>query len=225
MWPYALRVDIIGETTYDRMTKFLALYDKYLVSEEVGDETGKLHLQGIVWIEPDTKSYNALRKRWNDHYPTDTWPAKGKCGNKKALATVKNVDSYQSYICKQENIKYIKNYSKEEINLFIEESKKIKDKKDESKKLTKSQEFRNIVLEKFDTFYSRLHNEPYVYKGVTYRRELCRDAIKAWLIDTFYCLEQLWDTPVVTKYTNLLHYRIAPQEHKDQFIAATRDRW
>lgn len=204
---YAIRVDIIGyDDTHKRMQQFLDPLTKYLVYEEVATKTKKLHLQGIVFYEGREKD---LRASWDTIFPNDPWEAKKL--KKKSLSKVRN-DNYEIYITKDENLKYNKNYSEEEIiNLFKQSYKKEEEKENKRKNV-----FFETVIEKWDE--SRMCERLKQGRGD-------RDEIKTWLLETFYSLSKLWDTPVITKYTNFLEYRSNKQQHIKAFLESSRDRY
>lgn len=222
---YTIRVDItdkegnqLGQTyesTRDRMSQFLRVYDTYLIAEEVADVTKKIHYQGILWIEGDDqeacdKASKAMRKRFSTSFPSEAW----KAGKDKSSALVKNIETYQIYICKQQNIVFKSNYSEEDIEMFsIMSYSKTETLKNE--KNTKNTFF-DIVLEKWNV--SSLKSKLNGGRGD-------RDDIKKWLLDEFYCLRKLWDTPVIIKYTNYLEYDANKEAHIKAFLDATRDRY
>lgn len=212
--PYAIRVDIIGDDTHARMERFLSVYDKYLVYEEIAAKTKKLHLQGIVWTDGTD---SAIRTRWLECYPSDPWEAKYE---KKKSCTKMRKDSYEIYITKDENLKYSKNYTEEEIKHLQEQSYK---KEEKEKKLT----FQEIVFNRFEESVAKLGTQPWVIKGrtITTHRQITRDVLIVWLVREFKTLRKLWDTPVITKYANFLHHHIDPEGHEEAFVMACRDRW
>lgn len=204
---YAIRVDIIGDMdTYGRMERFLSVFDKYLVYEEVADETKKLHLQGIIWTD---RSDSAIRTRWTEHYPSDPWEA--KYAKKKSCAKVRE-DSYEIYITKDGNLKYNKNYTEEEIKLLQEKSYKKEDKKEKKKNTI----FFEIVMEKWNE--SRMKDKLKGGRGD-------RDDIIKWLLKEFHGLRKLWDTPILIRYANYLEYDADPDRHVKSILAACRDRY
>lgn len=222
---YTIRVDItdkdgnqLGQTyeqTTERMRTFLRVYDHYLIAEEVADVTKKIHYQGILWINGDDqndcdKNAKAMRKRFSTSFPAEAW----KAGKDKSSALVKNIEQYQIYICKQQNIVFKSNYTDEDIEYYsIQSFSKTETIKNEKKK---TNQFFDIVYEKW--LESTLRKN--VKGGM---RD--RDNIKAWLIEEFYCLGKLWDTPVITKYTNYLEYDVNKEGHTKAFLDASRDRY
>lgn len=217
MEKYAIRVDIIDyEDTHQRMQRFLDKLSKYLVYEEVAAKTKKLHLQGVVHYDGREKD---LRDVWDDCFPSDPWEAKKL--KKKSLAKARS-EKYEIYITKDNNLKYNKNYSEEEINNLYKQSYQ----KEEEKK-EKKPSFQQIVSERFDEAVAKLGTDEWVVSGrrITNVRQITRDVLIAWLVKEFSTLGKLWDTPVITKYANFLHYRIDPEGHTDAFVMACRDRW
>lgn len=219
MTAYAIRVDFIGTDMHERMDKFLSIYDRYLVYEEVGTETGKLHYQGVVY---HAGSETAIRTRWTECFPSDPWEAKR--AKKKSCTKVRS-EKYEIYITKENNIQFKKGYTEEEINNLYKQSYK-KEKEDIIKKVDKPT-FQAIVVARFDEAVAKIGTENWVIgpRKISRVQDITRDSLIDWLVDTFACLRKLWDTPVIVKYANFLHYRIDPEGHKQAFRMACRERW
>lgn len=215
MFASTIRVDIIGPEGYatECLIKFLDHYSKYLVSYEISDQVKKPHYQGIVWVENEG-AYNAMKKRFSTMFTKELWTR-----GTKSMAMCREYDTYQTYICKDGNIQYMKNYDLEEIEIFKNNSykkgeKPIKDNKNDIK--VKKTTFQETILNQWDQ--STLSKN--VKGGM---RD--RDDIKRWLVTEFASLGKLWDTPVITKYTNFLEYRANPESHIKGLLEASRDRY
>lgn len=108
-----IRVDIIGDGTYEAMDKFLSKYEKYLVYEEESDKTKKLHYQGIIWL-PDSKAHNAIKNRFSNHF--SDWTR-----GQKSMALVRK-EQYEIYITKDKKRVWSKGYTQEEIEQLESQS-------------------------------------------------------------------------------------------------------
>lgn len=104
----AVRVDAITEDTKSIFQSWLeANSTKFLIYEEIGDVTKKLHYQGVVQLDLEAKSIDAWRKNIKDLIrPT------GK--NQHSLATIKK-DKYVIYITKDKKKVCWSGFTDEEI--------------------------------------------------------------------------------------------------------------
>lgn len=217
---YAVRVDIIGyNETHERMQQFLDGLSKYLVYEEVASKTKKLHLQGVVYYDGREKD---LRDKWNECFPVDPWEA--KVAKKKALAKVRS-EKYEIYITKDNNLKYNKNFTEEEINTLYKQSYQKQEEEKEEK--VKKPLFREVILQRWAEYYEtcrKAHVDMYGNADSLPKR-ITRRKITQWLIEEFNCMTQLYDTPVLVKYTNLLEYRVDKHRHVEGMLNACEGRY
>lgn len=129
MEKYTFRVDVIPEVSEEQLAVRVqdalvkAESDKYLISLEVAEKTGKLHYQGIVYSK---LNYNTYKKRMENCFPE--WKATRGCKGmgKRSFAQVKT-DNYEVYVTKDDNIKYIKGYSDDEVEQLKAKSYKKSD--------------------------------------------------------------------------------------------------
>lgn len=115
----ALRIDVLGPQGYTEecMQKFLELYDRYLIAHEISDKESKPHYQGIIHFETKA-AYDAAYTRFKRTFDSKLW-SKGH----RAFPMAKT-SNYEIYITKDEDIRYKKNYTEEEINILISKSYK-----------------------------------------------------------------------------------------------------
>lgn len=149
MLPFTIRIDLIddsfsesdlrkmtSDSTFSiikqeqlrgRVQTFIEKYSKYIVAYEEASQTGKLHYQGIVWVEDDV-AYKAMKTRFQTMFPHHK-------GSRKSMTAVKKA-TYESYIVKDGRIIFKKGYTDEEIEAFKAASYK-KDEELVSKKVSK----------------------------------------------------------------------------------------
>lgn len=188
-----IRLDVLGESTEDRLESFLTRYEKYLIYEEVADKTKKIHYQGVIYVNDD-KAYGAMKTRFCTHFKE--WP-KGT----KSMALVKK-DTYEVYISKDKNPKYVKNFSDEDIKDLQDKSYK-KDKKDNGTLIEN-------VEKAFDQY---LIDRKHARGDFIVDKHLTINDIEEFLVKQFFDMKKHWDTGVIAKYRNYLHYKTKPDEH------------
>lgn len=121
---YTFRVDIIPDVDIDIIKKRVeqalesSESEKYLISLEEAKKTKKLHYQGVIYSSLKFMTY---KKRMEGIFPE--WKGTRGCKGqgKRSFAEVKG-DSYEIYITKDDNIKYVKGYTDEEIQLLKSQS-------------------------------------------------------------------------------------------------------
>lgn len=80
------------------------LFSKYIISYELGSETGKGHYQGFIIHHIQSTGYQTRCSRYFSNYKS----------SEKSFAPVKK-EFFKTYVCKDGNIKWSKGYSDEEI--------------------------------------------------------------------------------------------------------------
>lgn len=92
MVKYTIRVDKIKDDTLESIKKFLEhdRYTRYLVYEEIADETKKIHYQGFVEFDDNLVGWH--QERWSRHFK------EYKQGSKSSAQVKK--DEYLIYITK-----------------------------------------------------------------------------------------------------------------------------
>lgn len=119
------RVDVLAHISQDIIEQRIAealkdlKSEKYLISLEKADgESKKLHYQGIIFYD---MKYETYKKRMEAFFPE--W--KGERGKKGARSFAEvRTDNYEIYVTKDYNFKFVKGYSKEEIDELYSKSYK-----------------------------------------------------------------------------------------------------
>lgn len=156
--PGTFRLDLIDEITQDATENIIKSIleelqsDKYLISLEQADQTGKLHWQGVVYYNQSYESYKKLCETY-----TPQWKGTRGCKGqgKRSFAKVKNEDSYTIYVSKSGNVRFRKGYSDEEIKELHEKSYTV-DKKDDKKKKKPESNFESAVAYVEEEYFSSL---------------------------------------------------------------------
>lgn len=110
-----VRLDYKSAEDVELLKKFLDKYDRFLVYEETGAVTKKLHYQGIIRVQDD-KELNAIKSRFSTMFPDHK-------GGSKSMSKVKS-KNYEVYITKDKKIFYRKGYTDEEVQELEEKSYK-----------------------------------------------------------------------------------------------------
>lgn len=113
MIPCTFRIDVLSEIKdiEERIKSALIDFSKYAIAFEISEVEKKPHYQGIVFSSQSSETY---KKKMENAFPE--WKGKrgDKCG-KRSFAPVKELSSYQSYIFKDNDVRFILGYSDEEI--------------------------------------------------------------------------------------------------------------
>lgn len=135
---YTFRLDVIPEVSVSdmerRIQSALDTYPKYCISFEISDKKKKEHYQGIVFgLTP----YNTYKKYMENLFPE--WKGTRGCkgAGKRSFAEVKK-DEYEIYVVKDQNIKFKKGYTDEELTTLMQKSYP---KSEAKKKLATSEPF------------------------------------------------------------------------------------
>jgi len=94
---YHIRVDRIGDRTLEFLTDWIKKHDikTYLISEEIGSQTGKVHYQGFVDIDMSKRNEKAWRQNLRDSMHIT--------GRNQVSLTIKH-GNLETYICKDGKI-------------------------------------------------------------------------------------------------------------------------
>lgn len=110
-----LRLDNKSPQDAATLMTFLDKYDRFLIYEEIGDVTGKLHYQGIIRVRDD-KELNAVKSRFTTMFPLHK-------GGAKSMSKVKS-KNYEVYITKDKKVFASKGYTSEDISELEQQSYK-----------------------------------------------------------------------------------------------------
>lgn len=126
--------------------------EKYLISLEQGDETGKLHFQGVVYY-PGDKSYEWYKKKCEE--VTKEWKGgRGKKNGARSFAQIKDIQQYSIYVTKDGDIRFRLGYSDDEVNDLKSKSYKKVPKKEKDKvvKMSNYNELANYCMQQMKDF-------------------------------------------------------------------------
>lgn len=208
-----VRLDVINEADGDMLIKFLSMYDKYLVYEEIAEKTGKLHYQGVIHFA-DIRAFNAAKSRFTTMF------GKTHPRSKKSMAQVRK-EEYKYYITKDGKLFTSKNYTQDEIDALASKWKSRQNFDVDVKVKSKtSEKFIDVIEDKYAEWILDRKT-----RGVKYAEMPSREEIQRWIIHTFKTLRKLWDVGVVTKYTNYFDYEANGHKHVDAMILMLRDKY
>lgn len=147
-----LRVDRVSrESVREFFEKYGERYQiiKFLIFEEVGDKTKKPHMQGVVVhrtaLPMENKDLNKVRKGLQFHFD--------RKGTELTYVRVREIEKYQNYIVKQENLVYNFGYSTEELDQFIRNHRLVEESMKARVDRKKSLSPMQIMFESFDKQY------------------------------------------------------------------------
>lgn len=117
-------------------------FEKYAIARETGDITGKIHYQGIIYVDTKAHSVNVMKKfgKWKAH--------------EKSFAPVKNLESYKKYVKKQGDMRYYKGFTDEEISSW-----------GEWEEITKKEKKLSHRRDQYDRFIKYCMEDPSVEMG------------------------------------------------------------
>jgi len=108
---YTFRLDIKhDDAKLEQLQDYIkANYPKYAIFKEFGDETKKPHIQGKIG---STSCLQTLRNKFKKTFPLLF------VGTSYSITYIKDIEKYDSYICKQDNIWLNNIFTQEQINNF-----------------------------------------------------------------------------------------------------------
>lgn len=187
----AIRVDAISEATKDLLESWLKEHSsKYLIYEEIGAMTKKLHYQGCVELDLGIKNIDAWRKNVKDLIkPTEK--------NQYSLAKIKKAGKYLVYITKDKKKIISSGYTDEEIEHLESQSYP----KDDRSKQSFTEKLYQKVKEELVDYYMN-------YNGKKIMKALDRSKLVKMVIKEFCNNTKVFDRMVIMRCATMIENKL-----------------
>lgn len=203
---YTFRLDVIDqvteENTFTRIQECMKRFDRCCISYEIAEKTKKPHYQGIVYSDLKYETYKAY---CNKFFPE--WKGEGRGnGSSRSFAVVKQ-DTYEAYVCKQQDIRLLKGYTNDEIEKLKLEWKP---KEVYFKKVVKSKTLDEQIIEAFSLEDELIEKLNKMVENKIHRDKvsiICRE-LAPWLTDHYRSLRKSFMIRVLAQKSMLIlnHY-------------------